>query len=344
MMMPPTAPSSAPVRFDTGGDCVRILPGNMNDRIGVPPLFDPDDYDDDDTNNNHNQNNAVTDSNGVQGSNNKSSDDEEEEEEQPDPSFICPLTLEVMRDPLMDRKGLNFERHAIVEWLNRGNATCPLTREPLSYSKLVPNAALRLKIEQWKKDHSIPLCEPKGEDKSSGFGSKYHWHDGFGYWGGGEEGDDEVFPITVASPLSYQQQLFLVTALGQEYTLAERRQLMADYRSYHFPIVASATTMVVVDHPSSMVYSHHYHSSSSSRPSRRRRHSTGGGTSGSSSRGNTSSSRRDRTNNSSRNSSNNNNDNNNSSNSALTPRARRRLLSVLDNAMAVLRPSNIHSR
>jgi hypothetical protein len=329
-----------------GCNHVRILPGTMNDQIGVPPLFDPDDYeddDDDDDDGDMNNRNNVTNNNDVQDNH------EEEEDEQPDPSFICPLTLEVMRDPLMDRKGLNFERHAIVEWLNRGNATCPLTREPLSYSKLVPNAALRLKIEQWKKDHNIPLTEPKGEGKSCGR-AKHHWDDGCGYWGGGgEDEDDEVFPITVASPLSYQQQVFLVTSLGNEYSLAERRQLMAEYRAYHFPTMASATTTVVVDHPSSSLFSHHYHSSgsSSSRPSRRRRHSTGGdggGTSPSATRGNPSSSRRDRTNGTSSSSRNNSSNNNNSSNSALTPRARRRLLSVLDNAMAVLRPSNIHSR
>uniref|UniRef100_A0A7S0F7D3 U-box domain-containing protein n=1 Tax=Craspedostauros australis TaxID=1486917 RepID=A0A7S0F7D3_9STRA len=71
--------------------------------------------------------------------------------------FICPLTLELMNDPLMDRMGINFEREAIMEWLNRGNNSCPLTRKPLSYSKLVPNAQLRLKIDQWKKSHNIPV-------------------------------------------------------------------------------------------------------------------------------------------------------------------------------------------
>ena len=70
---------------------------------------------------------------------------------------ICPLTLEVMKDPLMDKNGLTYEREAIVEWLRRGNSTCPLTRKTLSYSMLVPNAALRLKIEQWKRVNNIPV-------------------------------------------------------------------------------------------------------------------------------------------------------------------------------------------
>ena len=72
-------------------------------------------------------------------------------------AFICPLTLEVMEDPLMDRRGMNFERRAIVEWLGRGNTTCPLTREPLKYSNLIPNSQLRLRIEQWKRNQGIEV-------------------------------------------------------------------------------------------------------------------------------------------------------------------------------------------
>ena len=31
--------------------------------------------------------------------------------------FFCPLTLEVMQDPVVTRFGNNFERKAIVEWI-----------------------------------------------------------------------------------------------------------------------------------------------------------------------------------------------------------------------------------
>jgi hypothetical protein len=75
-------------------------------------------------------------------------------------SFICPLTLEIYRDPLMLRCGkINFERKAIVEWLDRGNDSCPLTRQPLSYSLLVPNAKLRVEVEEWKRKHGYDSNE-----------------------------------------------------------------------------------------------------------------------------------------------------------------------------------------
>lgn len=57
-------------------------------------------------------------------------------------AFICPLTLNVMMDPVMDVDGNSYERLAIVEWLAR-NGTSPVTRNPLRKNHLVPNRALR---------------------------------------------------------------------------------------------------------------------------------------------------------------------------------------------------------
>ncbi|KAG7353629.1 U-box domain containing protein [Nitzschia inconspicua] len=83
-------------------------------------------------------------------------DDDDDSHTIPD-EFICPLTLEIFKDPLMDRRGMNFEREAIVEWLNRGNSTCPLTREPLGYRSFIPNVNLRARIEHWKRDHGYEV-------------------------------------------------------------------------------------------------------------------------------------------------------------------------------------------
>ena len=60
--------------------------------------------------------------------------------------FFCPLTLEVMSDPLVSMHGQNFKRNAILHWLYEGNSTCPITRQTLSPSMLIPNAQLCLRI------------------------------------------------------------------------------------------------------------------------------------------------------------------------------------------------------
>lgn len=92
-------------------------------------------------------------------------DDDEDQVDIPDWA-LCPLTLEIMDDPLMDRDGLNYERKAIVEWLNRGHTTCPLTRKPLSYRMLAPNAQLKLRIDHWRRQHNQPIVNvQKGYDQ-----------------------------------------------------------------------------------------------------------------------------------------------------------------------------------
>ena len=60
--------------------------------------------------------------------------------------FYCPITEEVMTDPVMDPEGNSYERAAIVAWL-RQNSTSPITRSPLRIDQLVPNRCLRKAIE-----------------------------------------------------------------------------------------------------------------------------------------------------------------------------------------------------
>jgi hypothetical protein len=64
--------------------------------------------------------------------------------------FVCPISLQIMKDPVMSKSGQNYDRDAILQWLNRGNVNCPLTRQPLKPSLLAPNNSLKRKIMKWK--------------------------------------------------------------------------------------------------------------------------------------------------------------------------------------------------
>jgi hypothetical protein len=67
-------------------------------------------------------------------------------------SFVCPLTTQLMEDPVMDLCAHNFERAAITEWLN-SKAThecCPISRKPLTVDDLVPNHTLAERIDKWQ--------------------------------------------------------------------------------------------------------------------------------------------------------------------------------------------------
>jgi hypothetical protein len=71
--------------------------------------------------------------------------------------FICPLTLELMRDPVMTKYGNSYERSAILKWVACGNARCPLTRRPLHLNDIVTNHQLRSKIRQFEKDNNLDI-------------------------------------------------------------------------------------------------------------------------------------------------------------------------------------------
>jgi U-box domain len=69
--------------------------------------------------------------------------------------FICPITLSPMHRPLVTRAGLNFERSAILQWLQT-SPSCPLTRMPLGLKDLIPNPALEVKFQTWLEENDIP--------------------------------------------------------------------------------------------------------------------------------------------------------------------------------------------
>jgi hypothetical protein len=63
-------------------------------------------------------------------------------------SFICPITSEVMEDPVVDNEGNSYERTAIERWI-RTNPCSPLSRNPLQKEHLRPNLALRHAIAEY---------------------------------------------------------------------------------------------------------------------------------------------------------------------------------------------------
>jgi len=69
-------------------------------------------------------------------------------------SFMCPITMEVMKDPWMDSDGNSYEKDAIFQWVQL-HQTSPITRNPMSLSQLVPNRALKELIEKFMKDNTL---------------------------------------------------------------------------------------------------------------------------------------------------------------------------------------------
>jgi hypothetical protein len=80
---------------------------------------------------------------------------------EPPSEFVCPITCDIMREPLMCRSGLTFERSAILSWIQHHDGTCPLTRRTLSVRDLVSNRALQSRIRAWcLANEAIELLDP----------------------------------------------------------------------------------------------------------------------------------------------------------------------------------------
>uniref|UniRef100_A0A0A9DC06 RING-type E3 ubiquitin transferase n=1 Tax=Arundo donax TaxID=35708 RepID=A0A0A9DC06_ARUDO len=79
--------------------------------------------------------------------------------------FRCPISLELMRDPVIVSTGQTYERAFIQRWIDCGNRTCPKTQQKLQNLTLTPNYVLRSLIMQWCEEKGI---EPPSRSKSDG--------------------------------------------------------------------------------------------------------------------------------------------------------------------------------
>lgn len=74
--------------------------------------------------------------------------------------FRCPISRELMRDPVVLATGQTYDRPFIQKWLKEGQRTCPQTQQVLSHTVLTPNHLVRELIAQWCEDHGIELPPP----------------------------------------------------------------------------------------------------------------------------------------------------------------------------------------
>ena len=64
--------------------------------------------------------------------------------------FMCPITGEIMNDPVVTPRMHRFERKAIEDWV-RKNGTCPITRERLRVEDLKPDFIVKQAIASYIK-------------------------------------------------------------------------------------------------------------------------------------------------------------------------------------------------
>ena len=69
--------------------------------------------------------------------------------------YICPITAEIMNDPVSTMDGFTYERAAITEWL-RTNNTSPSTGALLESTTLIPNHLIRSLLRAFTGARTVP--------------------------------------------------------------------------------------------------------------------------------------------------------------------------------------------
>ncbi|PSR99502.1 U-box domain-containing protein [Actinidia chinensis var. chinensis] len=90
-------------------------------------------------------------------------------------AFICPLTKQIMRDPVSLENGQTFEREAIEKWFKECKESgrklvCPLTLKELRSPELNPSIALRNTIEEWNARNEAAQLDMARRSLSPGSG------------------------------------------------------------------------------------------------------------------------------------------------------------------------------
>ena len=68
--------------------------------------------------------------------------------------FICPVSLDIMSDPIICSDGYTYERVSILALTN---SLSPMTRQPIDKTILIPNLALKQLIEQYAQTNGFEL-------------------------------------------------------------------------------------------------------------------------------------------------------------------------------------------
>ncbi|RDX84863.1 U-box domain-containing protein 4, partial [Mucuna pruriens] len=74
--------------------------------------------------------------------------------------FCCPLSLELMTDPVIVASGQTYERAFIKNWIDLGLTVCPKTRQTLAHTNLIPNYTVKALIANWCEVNNVQLVDP----------------------------------------------------------------------------------------------------------------------------------------------------------------------------------------
>ncbi|KAG8365921.1 hypothetical protein BUALT_Bualt17G0022200 [Buddleja alternifolia] len=82
----------------------------------------------------------------------------------PPEELRCPISLQLMYDPVIIASGQTYERVCIEKWFSDGHNTCPKTQQQLPHLSLTPNYCVKGLVSNWCEHNGIPI--PDGPPES----------------------------------------------------------------------------------------------------------------------------------------------------------------------------------
>lgn len=82
----------------------------------------------------------------------------------PPEELRCPISLQLMYDPVIISSGQTYERVCIEKWFKDGHNTCPKTQQQLPHLSLTPNYCVKGLIASWCEQNGVSV--PEGPPES----------------------------------------------------------------------------------------------------------------------------------------------------------------------------------
>ncbi|KAL7586268.1 U-box domain-containing protein 45 [Lactuca sativa] len=84
----------------------------------------------------------------------------------PPEELRCPISLQLMYDPVIIASGQTYERICIEKWFGDGHDTCPKTQQQLSHLGLTPNYCVKGLVASWCEQNGVmvPGGPPESHD------------------------------------------------------------------------------------------------------------------------------------------------------------------------------------
>ncbi|CAI9756356.1 unnamed protein product [Fraxinus pennsylvanica] len=82
----------------------------------------------------------------------------------PPEELRCPISLQLMYDPVIIASGQTYERVCIEKWFGNGHNTCPKSQQQLPHLSSTPNYCVKGLVASWCEQNGIPI--PDGPPQS----------------------------------------------------------------------------------------------------------------------------------------------------------------------------------